>query len=161
MELSINNRVTLDQMRGMTEREVADLAVDQLALLAEAVDERKADARTLDDKLRAAMHARYAERAGAARGACGKSHGTITIQDGMFSVRADLPQKVEWDQSALHEACAALDSRGKNPGEYVRYKIEVAEAKFKAWPSSIRALFEPARTTSHGKPSYQIVGENE
>ncbi len=146
-------------MREMTEAEVANLAVDQLALLTEAMAERKADTKALDEKLRAALHARYAERAEAARGACGKAHGTITIQDSIFAVRADLPQKVEWDQAALHEACEALDGRGENPGEYVRYKIEVSEAKFKAWPSSIRALFEPARTTSHGKPSYQIVGE--
>ena len=152
----MTNRTTIAQLREMSTKEAAGLPTAQLALLLEDVAALKADTKRLDELLNAALHARFATEAAERRAHLGKMSGTVTLHDDGFAVRADLPAKVEWDQALLTKACDALEARGEVVSDLVRVKIEVPEAKYKAWPSSIRSLFEAARTVSHGRPSYVV-----
>lgn len=153
----MSNRVTLAQLREMTGEQVAILPVDQIAALLEDVAELKADAKRLDDLLHQGMFARYADRAAELRRAQGKDTGTASITDGDFTVKADLPAKVEWDQAKLREAEATVRSWGEDPAEYLTAVLSVPESRFKAWPDTIKRVFAPARTVGAGRPTFKLV----
>ena len=153
----MSNRVTLAQIREMTGEQVAILPVDQIAALLEDVAELKADAKRLDDLLHQGMFARYADRAAELRRAQGKDTGTASITDGDFTVKADLPAKVEWDQAKLREAEATVRSWGEDPAEYLTAVLSVPESRFKAWPDTIKRVFAPARTVGTGRPTFKLV----
>lgn len=152
----MSNRVTLAQLDQLSIGELASLPVDQLAMLLEEVGELKARAKRIDDWLTAALAMRYGESAQARRKVEGKDHGKVTIEEDGHAIVCDLPKRVQWDQRKLRHAVESIKSWGDNPDEYVSIELKVAEAKYQAWPSSIRSLFEPARTVMSGRPSFAI-----
>jgi hypothetical protein len=152
----VNNRATLAQLRDMTHEQASTLPIDQLAMLLEDLADQKASLKLGEDMLHGALNFRYAMRAVIARDAAGKKTGTVSLEDGEFVVRADLPKKVEWDQSKLSKAIEAIQSWGEKPEDYVSIEVKVAESRYNAWPPTIRAVFEAARTVSSGKPTYKV-----
>ena len=152
----MKNSVSLAQLAEMETGEVANLPPDQLAmLLEEAASERKR-LKAADDKLNGALLLRYGERASALRRAKGQDTGKVRVEDGDFVVSCDAPKKVDWDQAALRGAVETIRSWGEDAAEYVATEIKVSESKFGAWPSTIRKLFEPARTVGTGRASFAI-----
>lgn len=152
----MTNRCTLVQLRGMTVEQVAILPIDQIASLLEDVAAEKASIKHLDDLLNGALHCRYSERASLLRQTKGTNTGTVSLDDGDYVIRADLPKKVEWDSALLNEAVEAIRGWGEDPGEYVSIEVKVAESRYNAWPSPIRSMFEPARTVSSGRPTFKV-----
>lgn len=152
----MSNRCTLAQLREMTSEQAAVLPVDQLAMLLEDVSAAKADIKSLDDLLGQAMFARYAERAADLRRAKETDTGTVSVQDGDYVIKCDLPKKVDWDDDALADVEAKLRDMGEDPAEYVVVKRSVREAAYNGWPSSLRSMFEPARTVSAGKATFKV-----
>lgn len=152
----MTNRATLAQLRDMSHEQAASLPVDQLALLLEELAAQKSTLRLCEEVLHGALNFRYAARAAAERNAAGKNTGTVRLQDGEFTVQADLPKKVDWDQTKLTKALEAIESWGEKPSDYVTVEVKVAESRYIAWPPAIRAVFEPARTVSTGKPTYKV-----
>jgi hypothetical protein len=154
--MSIPNRTTLAQLRGMTAAQAATLPLEQLALLADDVGDLKADVKRLGDLLHDALHLRFGEAAAAMRRAEGKDTGRVRIEQDGFEILADLAKRVDWHQAKLAEAVATLREWGEDPADYVATELRVPEARFTAWPPRIRALFEPARTVAAGRPSYSL-----
>ena len=152
----MNNRATLAQLRDMTHEQASSLPIEQIAMLLEDLAEQKASLKLCEDMLHGALNFRYAMRAAIARDTAGKNTGTVSIEDGDFVIRADLPKKVEWDQAKLAQAIEAIESWGEKPGDYVTIEVKVAESRYTAWPPAIRAVFEPARTVGTGKPTYKV-----
>lgn len=152
----MTNRCTLAQLRDMTVEQAASLPIDQIAALLEDVATEKAAVKHLDDILSGALNHRYSERASQMRQAKGTNTGTVSIDDGEFVIRADLPKKVEWDAKLLDEAVEAIRAWGEDPTEYVSIEVKVAESRYNAWPTPIRSMFEPARTVGAGRPTYKI-----
>jgi hypothetical protein len=152
----MSNRVNLAQLEQMPIGEVSKLPVEQLAMLLEDVTELKRKAKLYDDWLNSAFAIRYNDAAAEARRQAGKDTGKIKVIEDEYVVACDLPKKVEWDQAKLREAVQTIESWGEDPREYVQVDIKVAETKYNAWPSSIRTLFEPARTVGHGRPTYKF-----
>jgi hypothetical protein len=150
------NRVSLDGLRDMTGEQVATLPVDQIAMLLEDLAGRKAETKALEDLLNTALAIRYADRAAAQRRNDGKDTGTVSIEDGEFVIKADLPKKVEWNQAALREAEAVVRSWNEDPAQYLTAVLSVPESRYNAWPESIRKVFEPARTVGAGRPTFKI-----
>jgi hypothetical protein len=152
----VTNRCTLAQLREMTAEQVAILPVDQIAALLEDVADQKASLKHCDDLLNGALNYRYAEQAALMREAAGKNTGTVSVADGDFVIRADLPKKVEWDQAKLAEAVEAIRSWNEKPEDYVAIEVKVAESRYTAWPPAIQKLFEPARTVAAGRPTFKV-----
>jgi hypothetical protein len=111
----------------------------------------------LADWLHGAIGLRYADRAAAARRAEGKDTGTVRLADDDVTVIADLPKKVEWDQTALSDMVGRIRAAGDDPAEYVDTSYRVSERKYGAWPASIREGFEAARTVKPGKPTFRLT----
>ena len=77
--------------------------------------------------------------------------GTERRQDGEWTVKIEVPKKVDWDADKLIEACNALEAAGEDPREFVDFAPKVSETKFKSIPERFRKLLEPARTVTPGK----------
>ena len=152
----MTNRCTLEQLREMTAEQAARLPIDQIASLLEDAATAKTSLKHCEDLIQAALHYRYADRAAVARADAGKYTGTVSLNDGEYVIRADLPKKVDWDKAILAEAVEQIREWGDDPNEYVSTEIKVPEAKYSAWPSAIRGIFEPARTVSTGRPTFKL-----
>lgn len=150
-----SNGTSLAQAQGMTAKELATLPTDQLACLLEESAAYKADATLIADRLTDALALKFDARATALRQSEGKDTGRVSFDDGDHIVRADLPKKIDWDQSKLEMAVHEIGEWG-DPTEFVTLKYIVSETKYNAWPSGIRDLFTAARTVGTGKPSYVI-----
>lgn len=82
--------------------------------------------------------------------------GTATIASEKYKIRYNIPKKVNWSQEMLEGIADELVRRGEEPREYVKVKFDVAENAYKNWPTSLQALFEPARTVEQGAPTITI-----
>lgn len=151
------NRPRLGDLPTMPIGDIAALPAAVLALLQEEAEEAAKAARSLADWLNGAIALRYGDRAAAARGAEGKDVGTVRFEDDEVMVIADLPKRVEWDQSRLGEMVARIRAAGDDPAEYVETTFRVSERKYGAWPAAIREGFETARTLRPGKPTFRLV----
>jgi hypothetical protein len=143
-------------MREMDTGQIAQLPVDHLVLLADDIADLKADTKRVGDKFAAALHARFGDQAAVARRMAGKDTGRVRLVMDGVEIVADLPKRTEWQQAKLAEAVAALRGWGEDPADYVTIEMSVPESRYGAWPPRIRALFEPARTASAGRPSYTL-----
>ena len=111
----------------------------------------------MEEKLDAALDRRYGARAKQCRAEADKDTGTVRFVDNEFTVIADLPKRVKWDQAKLRHAVEIIrTSWGDDPADYVKTKLDVSEAAFANWPRPVRELFIPARTVETGRPTYRI-----
>ena len=154
--MSIPNRLTLDAVPATPIGEIAALPAEQLALLQLEAAEELAKAKRLKDWLDSGIDLKYRDHAAALRRSAGKDTGTVRIEDGDVVVVADLPKRVKWEQAKLAEIIERIRAAGDDPAEYVTIEFSVSERAYGAWPNSIRAVFEPARTVESGKPSYRF-----
>jgi hypothetical protein len=152
----MRNRVSLAQLSEMPIKEAAKLPIEQLAMLLEEMTEMKAETKRLDSLLHSVFVARFTDIAAEVRSRMGKDVGTVRIKCDDYTVIADLPKDVEWDQGALKKAVDTIASYGEPIEDYVTVKYSVPETKYNAWPESIKTVFAPARTVGTGKPTFKI-----
>lgn len=150
----MSNFPTLDQIEHIPIGDLAALPGEALAMLtadAFALAER---AKTLKDWLHGALVLKYSDAAHTLRQSAGKDSGTVRIDEENVIVVCDASKKVSWDQAALRQAVETVKSWGSNPDEFVTAELKVSERAYSAWPTEIRKVFEPARTTATGKPTF-------
>ena len=152
----MSNRVTIDQLSELTMGEVSSLPLDQLAALVDDVAERKAALSSASEILTAALEKRFGASIRDAMREQNKDTGTVRVEAGDFVAVADVPKKVEWNDAKLRAAVKQLTDMGEDTAEYVDTKLTVSEAKFKAWPTALKKLFEPARTVKTGKLTIKL-----
>jgi hypothetical protein len=137
-------------MLNMPTGDLAQMPVELLASLQAELANAAKQLKSATARFSTALEVRYATRAAEARRACGKDTGTVRLADGDFTVVADLPKRVDWDQETLAAMVARIRAAGDNPAQYVDITIKVPERKYTAWPDAIREGFEPARTVRTG-----------
>jgi len=151
------NAPTPDDLLDLDPQEIAGLPVEMLAVLGHEIDALLKRAKAAKARLDGALSLRYATRAAEERRAAGKDTGTTRFDDGDFTVVADLPKRVEWDQAQLAAMVERIRASGDDPAQYVDIAFKVPERKYAAWPDAIRAGFEPARTVKTGTLKVEIV----
>lgn len=150
------NTPDITDMLQLPAGELAQLPVEHLAALQGELDHAGQQLKSANMRFSAAMEVRYGARAAEARRACGKDTGTVRLVDGDYTVVADLPKRVEWDQDQLAAMVARIRAAKDNPAQYVDITIKVPERKYTAWSDAMREGFEAARTVSHGKPGFKL-----
>ena len=153
------NTPSIDELLNLPTGEIAQLPVEMLAVLQREIAEATRQMRAVTARFNAALDVRYGSRAAEARRACGKDTGTVRIADGDFTVVADLPKRVDWDQEQLAAMVERIRAAGDDPAQYVDVTYRVSERKYAAWPEAIRAGFEPARTVRPGALKIEIKPE--
>ena len=154
--MNIPNSVTLDQAIGLPASELAALDVELIAGLLEELGDAQAYAKRAAEKLHEACTLKFAADAGKQREREGKDTGTVRLYRGDFTVIADLPKAVAWDEPALERIERDLIDAGEEPTEYIKVKRVVSEAAFTRWPASLQRMFNPARTVGVGRATYKI-----
>jgi len=116
-----------------------------------------AAAKAIVEHVDRALDLKYADRAHQLRLAAGKDTGVVHFDDGHVRITADLPKKVDWDQTRLAEITRRIAANGDDPSEYVDISYRISETKFNAWPESLKSAFAPARTLKTGKPGFRLA----
>jgi hypothetical protein len=137
--------------------ELATFDARSLFQLKTLAADRLTTAKAEVDHIEHALSLKYAERAKHLRLVAGKDSGVVHFDDGDVRITADLPKKVEWDQTLLANLDARIAVNGDNPREYIDVSYRVSETKFSAWASALREQFIPARTVKVGKPSFRLA----
>ena len=114
------------------------------------------DAKSLCDHIDQAIDFKWNERARFLRHEVDKDTGIVHFDDGNVRITADLPKKIEWDQTRLAEIARRISESGDDPKQYVEITFRVSETKFNAWPDTLKSSFNAARTVKTGKPSYRL-----
>jgi len=151
------NTPSIDQLINLPAGEIAQLPVELLAALQREIDAAAKQMKAVTARFSTALEVRYAARAAEARRACGKDTGTVRLVDGDFTVVADLPKRVEWDQAKLASMVERIRAAGEDPVEYVEISFKVPERAYAAWPEAIRQGFEPARTVKTGTLKVELL----
>lgn len=151
-------KVFLEELRNFSVQEIADLPVFTLFRLQGSAMANLRRAKELADWLDGALSLRYKDRAHQARAQAEKDTGTVRFEDNGFTVVAELPKRVKWDQQRLKEITDLIaTSWGENPADYVKVKFDVSERAYDSWPPRLKELFTPARIVETGKASYELV----
>jgi len=153
---ALTNRPSLEHIRTLPIGEIAALPAEHLAILQQDASASLKAAKTIAEWLDGAITMRFGERAQTLRRESGKDTGTVRFEDDGVSVDADLPKRVDWDQSQLAALVERIRADGDDPSQYVDIAFKVPERKYSAWPTHIRTKFEPARTVKTGKPSITL-----
>lgn len=155
--MTILNHITLEALARLPVAELVALPPTELARLQKEADKALRKAKLTVAWLDGALIQKYAARAKAARAESDKDFGVARFADGDVMVVVDLPKKVDWDQQELSALVERIKADGEDPREYVEVILKVSERKYGSWPGHIRKAFEPARTVSAGKETYQLV----
>lgn len=150
------NTPSVDDMLNMPTGDLAQMPVELLASLQAELAHATKQLKSATARFSTALEVRYATRASEARRACGKDTGTVRLVDGDYTVVADLPKRVDWDQEKLAQMARNIAESGDDPAEFIDTKLTVSERKFGALPEAWRKGFEPARTVGFGKASFKL-----
>jgi len=135
---------------------IRDLPLQNVAALQRFMAEAKSELATLATMVQAGLELRYADAAKAQLLADGKDTGTVHVLDGDFDIAVEVSKEVRWESKGLTELVAQIQAAGGDPREYVEIKYSVSEAKFKAWPQTLKAPFEALRTVTPKAPKFML-----
>ena len=151
------SHLTTDQVLATPVGELAELSSESLFQLKNDAADLLAAAKAIVEHIDRALDLRYAQRAHQLRLAAGKDTGVVHFDDGRVGITADLPKRIEWDQSRLADITRRIAASGEEPAEYVEISYRVSETKFGAWPETLKSAFAPARTLKTGKPAFRLA----
>jgi hypothetical protein len=150
------SRILPDQVLATPVGELARFDSTYLFTLKNEAADLLAVAKATIEHIDAALDRKYSERAHQLRLAAGKDTGVVHFDDGKVRITADLPKKIEWDQTQLADLTRRISANGDDPIEYIDISYRVSETKFNAWPESLKSAFAPARTLKTGKPGFRL-----
>jgi len=153
------NAPRVDDLMSMPPQEIAALPVELLATLQREIDKALKHGKAVKARLDAALIARYASRAEELRRLHGKDTGTVRFDDGDFTIVADLPKRIAWDQRQLAAMAKHIRDAKDDPSEYIDVTFKVSERKYTAWPEHLRRDFETARTVRPGSLKVELVSQ--
>jgi len=133
---------------------IRDLPLENVAVLQRFISDAKSELATLAAMVQTGLEMRYADAARAQLLAKGQDTGTTHLQDAGYDVTVEIGKDVKYEAKGLAELVAKIEATGGDPREYVEIKYSVSEAKFKAWPQTLRAPFEALRTVTPKAPKF-------
>jgi uncharacterized coiled-coil protein SlyX len=145
-----DNTPDINEVINLPVGEIALLPVDLLAALQREIDAAAKQMKAVTTRFNTALEVRFAARAAEERIASGKDTGTVRFDEGDFTIVADLPKRVDWDQAVLAAMVERIRDADEDPAQYVEISFKVPERNYVAWPDAIRQGFEPARTVRTG-----------
>ena len=155
------NIPSMNDMLNMPAGELSQMPVDLLVALQAELDHANKQLKAANTRFGTALEVRYATRAAEARRGCGKETGTVRLVDGDYTVVADLPKRVDWNQEKLAQIAQNIADGGEDPAEFIDTKFSVSERKFGALPEAWRKGFEPARSVKVGALRLRLVSGRE
>ncbi len=153
------NAPRVDDLTSMPPQEIAALPVELLAVLQHEIDEALKRIKSAKARFDGALTHRYATRSAEERQFQMKDTGTVRFDDGDFTIVADLPKRISWDQARLAAMVARMIKSKDDPAQYIDIAYKVPERKYTAWPEHLRRDFEAARTVRPGSLKIELVSQ--
>ena len=153
----MSTTLSLEEGLSMPVGELAERSALELYHLRLDAIEAAAAARDCAAYIDRALELKYSALAQDRRLAIGKDTGVVHFDDGPVRITADLPKRIRWDQAQLREIVNRIAAGGEDPSEFVSIEYHVDERKYTAWPRSLQAAFDPARTVETGKPGFRLA----
>lgn len=152
---------TVLKLERLTQAHLATVPTGGIAELIGLLDNFGSRIKAAQAEAQKTLTGRFAERARLQLLADGKDTGTTHLEDDGFDITVEIGKDVKWDAKGLSDLVAKIEATGGDPREYVEIKYSVSEAKYKAWPQTLRAPFEPLRTVTPKAPKFVLrrVGE--
>ena len=140
---------------------IRDLRLENVAALQRFIAEAKSELATLAAMVQTGLEMRYADAAKAQLLATGRDTGTVHLKDAGYDITVEVGKETKYEPKGLADLVAKIEATGGDPREYVEIKYSVSEAKFKAWPQTLRAPFEALRTVTPKAPKFVLrrIGE--
>lgn len=148
--------LSLERVQLMSIGELASATATDLQQVQAEASELLRKSKALKDWIDGAVALKYEQRAQAIRLEQGKDTGKVHFMDDGIRVTSELSKRPEWDQQKLAEIAKRITEAGDDPAEFIDVAYKVSERKYIAWPESLRAAFEPARTLKTGKPTFHL-----
>lgn len=135
---------------------IRDLPLENVSALQRFLVEARSELATLAAMVQTGLEMRYVEQAKAQLLATGRDTGTVHLEDAGYDITVEVGKDVKWGAKGLAELVAKIEATGGDAREYVEIKYSVSEAKFKAWPQTLRAPFEALRTVTPKAPKFVL-----
>lgn len=148
--------LSLEHAQLMSIGDLASATAADLQQVQAEASELLRKSKALKDWIDGAVALKYEQRAQAIRLEQGKDTGKVHFIDDGIRVTSELSKRPEWDQQKLAEIAKRIAEAGDDPAEFIDVAYKVSERKYTAWPESLRAAFEPARTLKTGKPTFHL-----
>ena len=148
--------LSLEHAQLMSIGDLASATAADLQQVQAEASELLRKSKALKDWIDGAVALKYEQRAQAIRLEQGKDTGKVHFMDDGIRVTSELSKRPEWDQQKLAEIAKRISEAGDDPAEFIDVAYKVSERKYTAWPESLRAAFEPARTLKTGKPTFHL-----
>jgi len=148
--------LSLEHAQLMSIGDLASATAADLQQVQAEASELLRKSKALKDWIDAAVALKYEQRAQAIRLEQGKDTGKVHFMDDGIRVTSELSKRPEWDQQKLADIAKRIAEAGDDPAEFIDVAYKVSERKYTAWPESLRAAFEPARTLKTGKPTFHL-----
>lgn len=155
--MSADLTLTPEQVLATPAGTLATQPAEQLFRMKNAASDLLVAAKAVVEHVDHVLEIKWSERARNLRHDAGKDTGVVHFDEGNVRVTADLSKKVDWDQGRLAEIARRIAEGGEDPRQYIEITYRVSEAKFNAWPETIKTAFEAARTVRTGKSSYRLA----
>lgn len=114
------------------------------------------DVKAIVAEVDAAIHEKVADEVLATRSYEKKFEGTVRVIIDGVEVVSNVPKRVSWDSGLLEEIIPELEAEGINPMQFIEYKCNVPERKYKEAPAKVRMLLDRARTMKHGAETIKL-----
>lgn len=147
---------TVFQLETLTAERLALVPVSAIDELIGLLDGIAARIKTAQAEVTKTLTTRYAEQAKSQLLADGKDTGTTHIIDSEFDITVEVGKDVKYEPKGLADLVAKIEASGGDPREYIEIKYSVSEAKFKAWPQTLREPFERLRTVTPKAPKFTL-----
>lgn len=79
--------------------------------------------------------------------------GTTYIETDQYKIKAVVSKTVKWDEAELLKTEAQILEAGKNPKDFIKYKLSVGEREYDKFPDPIKEVFKKARTVTASAPT--------
>ena len=151
--------VLLNFLDQATPQQVRDLPADHLITLVKGMHSMTELAKRRRQVLEDGLQLKYLEAALRSLKRTGRDTGLTRFKDGLYTIVAEIPKKVIWNQQKLLHVLEQLplDQRFK----YVKTTYGVDERQYISWSDPLKNLFAQARLLKTGKPTFQLEGEEQ
>ena len=144
------------QLESVTQARLARVSTGEIAQLSALLDIVASRIKSAQGEILKTYTSRYAEQAKAQLLTQGKDTGTTHLIDSDYDISVEIGKTVTWDTKGLTDLVTKIEASGDDPREFIEVKYSVSEAKYKAWPQSLRAPFEQLRTVSPKAPKFVL-----
>ena len=151
----MQNLIPLSFLDEAKSTEISQLSSDDLRSLMERLTEMAECLKKRKTLLEDGLGLKFTQTAQDKLKLDGRDTGTIRFDDGAYTIVAEMPKKVVWDQEKLETIIDKIPAGERK--HYVKATYAIDERKYLSWSDDLRKFFDEARSVHLGKPKFQII----